>query len=63
MRRSSHAMMPLDSHLGHVEQDTHERYLGNASHQMTADAAGKPNHVVNPGVMRVPNRFASCPQR
>ena len=35
-------------HLGYVEQDTYERYLGNAFDQVAAYAAGKPINVVNP---------------
>lgn len=34
-------------HLGYVEQDTYERYLGNAFDQVVAFAAGKPINVVN----------------
>lgn len=35
-------------HLGYVERDTYERYLGNAFDQVTAYAAGKPINIVNP---------------
>jgi D-3-phosphoglycerate dehydrogenase len=38
-------------HLGYVEQDTYERYLGNAFDQVVAYAAGKPINVVNPEVL------------
>ena len=38
-------------HLGYVEQDTYERYLGNAFDQVAAYAAGKPINVVNPEVL------------
>jgi D-3-phosphoglycerate dehydrogenase len=38
-------------HLGYVEQDTYERYLGNAFDQITAYAAGKPINVVNPEIL------------
>lgn len=39
-------------HLGYVERDTYERYLGNAFDQITAYAAGKPINVVNPEVLK-----------
>jgi D-3-phosphoglycerate dehydrogenase len=39
-------------HLGYVEEDTYERYLGNAFDQVTAYAAGKPINVVNPDVLK-----------
>lgn len=35
-------------HLGYVERDTYERYIGTAFDQVTAFAAGKPINVVNP---------------
>jgi D-3-phosphoglycerate dehydrogenase len=38
--------------LGYVEQDTYERYLGNAFDQVAAYAAGKPINVVNPDVLQ-----------
>ena len=38
-------------HLGYVERDTYERYLGNAFDQVAAYAAGKPINVVNPEVL------------
>jgi D-3-phosphoglycerate dehydrogenase len=39
-------------HLGYVEQDTYELYLGNAFDQVAAYAAGKPINVVNPDVLQ-----------
>jgi D-3-phosphoglycerate dehydrogenase len=39
-------------HLGYTEQDTFERYLGNAFDQITAYAAGQPINVVNPEVLK-----------
>ena len=38
-------------HIGFVEQDTLERYLGGAFDRVAAFAAGKPIDVVNPGVL------------
>lgn len=38
-------------HLGYVERDTYELYLGNAFDQVVAYAAGKPINVVNPQVL------------
>jgi D-3-phosphoglycerate dehydrogenase len=43
-------------HLGYVEQDTYELYLGNAFDQITAFAAGKPINVVNPDALKFVNR-------
>jgi len=38
-------------HLGYVEQDTYESYIGSAFDAVTAYAAGKPINVVNSGVL------------
>lgn len=38
-------------HLGYVERDTYELYLGNAFDQVAAYAAGRPINVVNPQVL------------
>lgn len=35
-------------HLGYVEQDTLESYIGSAFDQVVAFAAGKPINIVNP---------------
>jgi D-3-phosphoglycerate dehydrogenase len=50
---AGHPLLKLDNclctpHLGYVERDTYERYLGTAFDQITAYAAGQPINVVNP---------------
>lgn len=52
----NHPLLRLDNclctpHLGYVEQDTYERYLGTAFDQVVAYAAGKPINVVNSGAL------------
>jgi D-3-phosphoglycerate dehydrogenase len=50
---ASNPLLQLDNclctpHLGYVEQDTYESYIGSAFDQVVAYAAGKPINVVNP---------------
>ena len=51
-----HPLLALDNalctpHLGYVERDSYERYLGTAFDQLLAFAAGEPINIVNPEVL------------
>jgi D-3-phosphoglycerate dehydrogenase len=54
---ASNPLIKLDNclctpHIGFVEQDTYERYLGGAFDRIVAFAAGKPFGVANPAVLQ-----------